>query len=381
MYCLEKLPTAIYIDTVLDIASAVDKAIKEIFEFENGCLGEVPPEETDQDDLLMRAWDDVSGMDLDPGEVVKARKKEIDFIDSQGVWKKIPRAEAKSQGWKGIKTRWIDINKGDDESPNYRSRLVGKEFNNEQMDGLFAGTPPLEALRFLIHEAATVRSDEPLGSKVLMINDVSRAFFEAPAKRNICVELPKEDRTEMDIRHDKVGHLRMSLYGTRDASTNWQEEVAKEMRKWGFMRGRYNPCLYFHESRNLRTFLHGDDFATVGTLENVAWLKGVLEKRSKIKTECVSPTAAGVGGRRVAGSPGAPAPKTTNGEALTEGSEARLLNRVVRCTGDGWEVEPDQRHADLIVQELQLTGANGVTTPGEHDRREKMDEYTELLSA
>ena len=93
--------------------------------------------------------------------------------------------------------------------------------------------PPLEAVRFLIHEAATVRSDEPMGSKVLMINDVSRAFFEAPATRNICVELPKEDRTEPDVRHDKVGHLRMSLYGTRDASYNWQEEVAKEMRGWG----------------------------------------------------------------------------------------------------------------------------------------------------
>ena len=100
-----------------------------------------------------------------------------------------------------------------------------------------------------------------------MINDVSRAFFEAPATRNICVEIPAEDKTDMDVRHDKVGHLRMSLYGTRDASTNWQEEVAREMNKWGFKRGRYNPCLYFHKERNLRTFLHGGDFATVGTLE------------------------------------------------------------------------------------------------------------------
>ena len=58
---------------------------------------------------------------------------------------------------------------------------MGKEFNTEQLDGLFAGFPPLEALRFLIHEAATVRSDEPSGSNVLMVNDVSRAFFEALA--------------------------------------------------------------------------------------------------------------------------------------------------------------------------------------------------------
>ena len=157
------------------------------------------------------------------------------------VYDKIPRALAARKGWKIIKTRWIDINKGDDDNPNYRSRLVGKEFNTGPIDGLFAGTPPLEAVRFLIHEAATVRSDEPMGSKVLMINDVSRAFFEAPATRNICVELPKEDRTEPDVRHDKVGHLRMSLYGTRDASYNWQEEVAREMRGWGFKQGKYNP--------------------------------------------------------------------------------------------------------------------------------------------
>ena len=52
---------------------------------------------------------------------------------------------------------------------------MGKEFNNEQIDGLFAGTPPLEALRFLIHEAA-----------------VSRAFFEADSTRDVCVELPEE---------------------------------------------------------------------------------------------------------------------------------------------------------------------------------------------
>ena len=82
-----------------------------------------------------------------------------------------------------IKTRWININKGDDRNPNYRSRLVGKEFNTESMDGIFAGTPPLEALRCLIHELATVRHGEAMGDKILMINDVARAFFEAPAVR------------------------------------------------------------------------------------------------------------------------------------------------------------------------------------------------------
>ena len=109
-------------------------------------------------------------------------------------------SQAARNGWKVVQTRWIDINKGDDENPNYRSRLVGKEFNNEHMDGLFAGTPPLEALRYLIHAAATVRSGEALGPNVIMINDVARAFFEAPAMGNVSVEIPKEDEAEADAR-------------------------------------------------------------------------------------------------------------------------------------------------------------------------------------
>ena len=53
---------------------------------------------------------------------------------------------------------------------------------------------------------------------------------------------------------------------------------------------------------------------------------------------------------------------------------------MVRCTPECWEVEPDQSHADLTVQELQLTGANGVTSPGESETREKMEESQEELS-
>ena len=75
-------------------------------------------------------------------------------------------------------------------------------------------------MRALIHEAATIRKDEHMTSKVIMVNDVSRAFFEAPAVRQVCVELPTEDVTNADRLADNVGHLQMSLYGTRDAAMN-----------------------------------------------------------------------------------------------------------------------------------------------------------------
>ena len=126
----------------------------------------------------------------------------------------------------------------------YRSRFVAKEYNNGDAQGLFAGTPPLEALRYIIGKAATHSGDE----KVVMVNDIARAFFEARIKREVCVEIPDEDKTEADKQRDVVGVLNMSLYGTRDAARNWQEEVARMMKIWGFTPGAYNPCLYYHRN-------------------------------------------------------------------------------------------------------------------------------------
>ena len=104
-------------------------------------------------------------------------------------------ADGQERGWEIVRSRWIDINKGDDLNPNYRSRMVGKEFNDSELDGLFAATPPLEALRLLLSWAATDGSAHPGGArqgrlqKSLLIADVSMAFFEATAKRDQCVGL------------------------------------------------------------------------------------------------------------------------------------------------------------------------------------------------
>ena len=83
------------------------------------------------------------------------------------------------------------------------------------------------SMRYIILQAATIRSGEIIGSKVIMVNDVSRALFEAPAMRQVCAEVPVEDVTPLDRQIDHVGHLQMSLYGTRDAAMSWQEEVAR----------------------------------------------------------------------------------------------------------------------------------------------------------
>ena len=84
-----------------------------------------------------------------------------------------------------MKGRWIDVNKDDSTNWKYRRRNVAKEINKGDEDGLFASTHLPEPLRLIISDAATQDQEE---DKVIMVNDVARAFFEAPARRTICVE-------------------------------------------------------------------------------------------------------------------------------------------------------------------------------------------------
>ena len=150
------------------------------------------------------ASDDVSGAVLNPKMVVKARMVEIGYIREKGVWTKMSRIEAKKRGIRIVGTRWLDINKGDEDEMNYRSRLVAKDFNTGKEDGIFAATPPLEALKLLLTDVATVGVNGT-EDKIMMINDVARAFFEADMRNELCVELPDEDKEEGE--GDLVGYL------------------------------------------------------------------------------------------------------------------------------------------------------------------------------
>jgi hypothetical protein len=76
----------------------------------------------------------------------------------------------------------------------------------------------------MVSEAATVEEGE-IGDNTMVIADASRAFFEAKATRDVCVELVDEDKTEDDRKQDRVGWLRLSMYGTRDGGGENRERV------------------------------------------------------------------------------------------------------------------------------------------------------------
>ena len=283
--------------------------------------------------LTMKAQDDLTGEELDPEEVKKARKEEITYFRNMNVYKKVPLEEClRETGKKPIGIRWVDINKGDRKNINYRSRLVAKEFKDGDKPEWYAATPPGECLKLLLNKMAAKK-----GQVKLVYADVSRAYFYAKASRPVYVELPEEDKDDND--GAVCGRLNVSMYGTRDAARNWAEEYAQTLRSAGFKRGVTNPCLFWNPTTDVSIMVHGDDFVAVGEDDKVEQATKALKETYKLKVE-----------------------KLGNGDG--EVKEVKILNKIVRLVDEGLEMEADPRHAELVVRALKLEDAKAAATPG-----------------
>ena len=147
-------------------------------------------EKEDNETTMQEVWDDVSGAELDLKLVKEARLEEIEYVKTMDFYTKVPISQCYAETKRApIPVGWIDINKGDNEKPNYRSRVVAREINNHKREDSFAATPPLEALKIPLSLSASGNKGERI-----MVNDVSRAFFHAKATRPVYVQLPEEDR-------------------------------------------------------------------------------------------------------------------------------------------------------------------------------------------
>ena len=87
--------------------------------------------------------------------------------------------------------------------------------------------------------------------------------------------------------------------------------------------------------------VHGDDFVVVGDRQNVGWFKKQLQERFEIKTKIVG--SRGIMDYQNMGNGKQSWADLTEEQAeFEEVNEARVLNRLVRVTGAGWEYEADR---------------------------------------
>jgi len=150
----------------------------------------------------------------------------------------------------------------------------------------------------------------------------------------VYVELSRED-----FEDGKCGLLKKAMYGTRDAVQNWELEYKEMMQEAGFKQGSYSACVFYHEQKNVRVVVHGDDFTVLGPSKGLDWFRGVVHQRMEVKFK----------GRLERGKPGA----------------VRILNRIATVTESGLEHEADKRHAQILMRDMGMDeSSKGVVTPG-----------------
>ena len=126
------------------------------------------------------------------------------------------------------------------------------------------------------------------------------------------------------------GKLMKSMYGTRDAASNWEDCYMEFAREIGFNNGIASPCIFKHKTIRLWLTVHGDDFTLLGSDEDLDWFESMIKEKFEVK----------VRGRL--------------GPGLSDTKSIRILNRIIEWTPDGLWHEADQRHAEIFVKELGL---------------------------
>ena len=320
-----------------------------IAQFPDGCTG--------------KFRDDVTGQLLKDELVREARAKELQYFCDKGVWEKRPKHEARQKTGRGaISVRWVDVNKGDDLHPRYRSRLVARQLKAHDRSGasFFAPTPPLEALRSVLSLAATSIGDwRPCYDKEserrtqISLMDVARAYFNAKLDPGVStyVQLPAEDSDSENMCAKLIRHM----YGTRAAADGWQEEYSTFLvETLRFSQGASSPCVFRHPTKELMMSVHGDDFTTVGAKEDLDWLESEMQAHYELTIQ----------------------PRLGPGDG--DAKEAIVLNRVIRWTDQGIEYEADPRQSEKLVTECGMAGTNSVATPGVRLSFDQLEKDTEL---
>ena len=62
----------------------------------------------------------------------------------------------------------------------------------------------------------------------------------------------------------KVGLMKKSMYGTRDAASKWERDWQGHIQKWGFQLGLSSKNLSHHKEDRVSGLTHGDDFVLTG---------------------------------------------------------------------------------------------------------------------
>ena len=222
----------------------------------------------------------------------------------------------KDEEVKMISSKWVVTNKGTEEHPIAKARLVAREFSTGEKRGeLFAGTPGLMAMRTFISRAMT--KCENGAKRSIMLADVKTAFLYGDARRSLYVELPPGRY---------VGKLERAMCGTRDAPMIWQDHLRETLLDMKFKECISHPGVFQHEPRDSLLCVNVDDLFAV--------LR--CTRRSDV---------------------------ALMGEDDDMVKKSVYLGRTLEWSENGLSVRPDRRHVRSLLRELGMENCQSISTP------------------
>jgi hypothetical protein len=296
-------------------------------------------EELDQE-MLCKAFDDVTGESLEVEKVTSSRAEEIDFMRTRGIWEAVPVSRCWScTGAAPTTVKWVDTKK--------RSRLVCRDFKPKgeaERADIFASMPPWEAKKLLFSKAASQKGMTK--KRKLLFIDVTKAHVNGPCEVDAFIDLPGE------IREDgKCAKLNFWLYGMRPAARAWEDLYADKMKGYGFVQGVSAPTVFKHEAKQMECVVHGDDFTGLGFEEDLSDLEIAMKSWFEIK----------VRGRL--------------GPDERDSKEITILNRTLTWTSWGIRIKADPKHVERLVECCGLDeSSTSVVSFGRKDNDDKVDD-------
>jgi len=152
---------------------------------------------------------------------------------------------------------------------------------------------------------------------VLKVIDVKSAFFIWRGSQEYIYRAPFQDPYSGG---EWVGLLVKAMYGTRDAPLIWRATVDQFMKSRGFLTNSIQPGVYYHPIKKLRVMIHVDDFMVIGSTSETQWFEDQIKDVYEITC-------------------------TTLGQKFS--NEVKYLNRTIRLTSAGLEVESDPKHVKV----------------------------------
>ena len=273
---------------------------------------------------------------IDPRLVREGRLDELKRLKHFDVYEVVDASEATGQI---VDAKWVNRQK----RSVVRSRIVARQFATKSLEHLFVGTLDATVLGAILSKLATDKD------KVLLVADITSAYYQAPVVIDQYVRPPTDQRDK-----GKLWKLKRAMPCLRIASRSWQDHYASVVEEvLGQRRSLVDSCAFAQQEDGTISAIWSDDLVGSGYRANMEVMKEKLHEA----LECNTGELVGVDA------------------ALAK--EATFTKRTIRCVPDaGWELEADTKHVKTLLQWFECEDARGSPVPGSKDARRPLEHET-----